>query len=679
MKPKSFVGIAIAAILIFSVSNCTFHANAQTINREDMLVSTSTSTVLITGNFNPLLPGYQYGYAWFNLGITEPLYIYDDLTNGLIPWLADGQPTWLDNYTLQVNLKTGVFWQDGVPFNSSDVVYTYKLATRGIVSATYQYIDQLWIDQGLQDIQAINASVVDFIFNSTNPYPERLLLREEFGSSVGCILPEHIFEPAEQQMKQQNKTLIDFVWNQPVGTGPYKLNSYTDQRVITERWDQWWGQNYFGKLPEPKYLVFVSSPSNDVATRELTSSDADWSAIAIPQIGQLEELYGLVTWQTSPPYFAPPLASVDAYGFNLPQMEQRFGNSSSAIRQAIGFAIDRNQTNNAAYFQAGTPLYDVSLIPPDSTLAFLRNETLLQANTFSYSVTKAEQILDAAGIKDYDGDGIRELPDRTTKVTLTGYSVEGFSDWTALLQLFQSYCSAIGIHVDANYVPTQVFFGTLASGKGYDVYTVTRSFVDVGGYHSILAPFDSTAMSIPLMFMGKSGNAMGYVNSTITSIRQQLATYYDPTDPTVAVNIEGLASLAQQILAQDLPAIPVGGMRGLTISSPKYWTGWATQDNPYPSTPTSTNQALLTYLHVHSTTAATNITQAQLPEGLNATIVSIFNIVNALNASLIGLQNAINNLKPIDYTLQYLNTGLIAILIVVVAYLVITRPKKEED
>jgi peptide/nickel transport system substrate-binding protein len=170
---------------------------------------------------NPLSPSYS-GTAdtWVNIEITEPLYLYDALNNKLIPWLASDQPTWVDDYTLEIKLRTGVFWQDGEAFSSSDVQYTYELGKRGIYASAFSIMDQLWTSGTLVSITTPDDATVLFNLNKSSTLPLRALFYAEFIGYYDTILPKHIFEQAEQEMAAEGKTLLDYTWDSPVGTGP---------------------------------------------------------------------------------------------------------------------------------------------------------------------------------------------------------------------------------------------------------------------------------------------------------------------------------------------------------------------------------------------------------------------------------------------------------------------------
>ena len=69
-----------------------------------------------------------------NTGLHQFIYeyfFYSNLQTGeFIPWLATGYEYNADSSALTVNLRDGVTWNDGQPFTSADVVFTYDIDAR---------------------------------------------------------------------------------------------------------------------------------------------------------------------------------------------------------------------------------------------------------------------------------------------------------------------------------------------------------------------------------------------------------------------------------------------------------------------------------------------------------------------------------------------------------------------
>src|SRR5438270_7161135 len=78
-----------------------------------------------TRNFNPYSGGVADGTTAF---IYEPLLIFNQLTGKTTHWLAKGYKWGKGNKQLTFFLRPGVKWNDGKPFTSADVKFSYTLA-----------------------------------------------------------------------------------------------------------------------------------------------------------------------------------------------------------------------------------------------------------------------------------------------------------------------------------------------------------------------------------------------------------------------------------------------------------------------------------------------------------------------------------------------------------------------
>jgi len=653
-------------VLIMSTAALTrvVPASAQEMSREEMLIYAPTAKFIPTGNWNPLNPSTKV--TWWLFGILEPLYLFDKLNFELIPWLASGDPIWVDEYTLEVKLKEAK-WHDGQPFTAEDVKYTFDLPSRiPAASANFPTIAMLWTTNTLVSVEAVDDRTVHFTINETAPY--RAILREALTQSI--ILPKHIFEKAEKAYTD----LTEFPFDPPIGTGPYKFKSWSEEAVIKECWDDWWGKEYFGKLPAPKYLVFKQASSNEENLRLLIAGEQDWSPTMVPKIGELRK-FDIITWYDHPPWFKDLPERTGGYMFNYERMAERFGEENARIiRHAIAYALDRQTIGDAAFFETAIPVNDPTWILPNSPLAYLRDEEIISNYTFTYDPEKAKTILEEAGIKDYDGDGIRELPDKTTKVTLDIYCVEGWTDWMAATEYFKTYCEAIGIYVETHYVDLTVWIDLHRRGE-IDVSPYQASAWESSGLWLFFGRFDYRETSWPML----QGTPLHYKNDEFCRLRDEIAKYWDPLDPDVKPVLKELFSQIQRILARDLPWMPVWCWGDCVYYSTKYWIGWPTEDNPYTPAYTATWEGYLTLLNVRPAKEVTPETVTPvMPAGLEETINATYSAVSDMSATLSSLESEIDGISAALGGLQsglYGLLGLNTLLTIVVIALILRKRK----
>ncbi len=132
-----------------------------------------------------------------------------DAKNDLKPLLATGFEANPDNTAFTVQLRPDVKWHDGKPLTTEDVAFSvdyYRQNPQG---------DSAPSIQGIQDVTAQDDTVI-FTLTSPDPdFPNRLLADMR-------ILPKHIW----QSIDSPETATVE----QAVGTGPYKLVSYTKDR-----------------------------------------------------------------------------------------------------------------------------------------------------------------------------------------------------------------------------------------------------------------------------------------------------------------------------------------------------------------------------------------------------------------------------------------------------------------
>src|SRR5262249_28271973 len=121
----------------------------------------------------------------------------------------------------------------------------------------------------------------------------------------------------------------------PVGTGPYKLTSFSSQSVKLDRRDDYWG----GKLAVPT-LYYVSYNDNTSLTTALANGDADWAQGFIPNVNDAF----LSKDKDHNKYWAPAGLGIDAVWFNT--KTKPFNNV--ALRRALNLVVDRAKHQQVA-------------------------------------------------------------------------------------------------------------------------------------------------------------------------------------------------------------------------------------------------------------------------------------------------------------------------------------------
>ncbi|WP_367363613.1 ABC transporter substrate-binding protein, partial [Mesotoga sp.] len=117
---KRFILLLLAIILVSSLAIGQVYDRKETLYAGGGLWSPPN-------NWNPFTPWAIM--TGTNGLIYEYLFMFDPLSNEMIPWLAvDGG--WIDGKTYELKLRDGVYWTDGEEFNAEDVKFTFDIAKK---------------------------------------------------------------------------------------------------------------------------------------------------------------------------------------------------------------------------------------------------------------------------------------------------------------------------------------------------------------------------------------------------------------------------------------------------------------------------------------------------------------------------------------------------------------------
>ncbi|MCR3954895.1 MAG: ABC transporter substrate-binding protein [Gudongella sp.] len=359
-----------ALIFVLSIVQIGCGGSGQTSEEEINSFTVGSSAAFDT--MNPLSSYMQATYEFFML-IYDPLVKYDENYEP-IPGLAKDWDTSEDELTWTFNLQEGVKWHDGEPFTSDDVKYTYELMMD--TGLGYMYSSYL---TGITDIQCPDENTV--VISTDFPKANMLM-------NSTPILPEHILSEIPDEELE--------IWanENPVGTGVYKFDSQGDNfvKVVVN-------EDYFGDIPEVDEYIFVSYDNIDSMAQSLMLGEIDGANnLNTAQYNQLmdDENVSVISGEEK---------GFMQVGVNCWTADESGGNpllKEKGIRQAIELAINKQKIVDMAYNGHGT--VGTTLINPGDYFHYEPTEAELR----SYSIDKANDLLDSTGYVDSNGDGVRE-------------------------------------------------------------------------------------------------------------------------------------------------------------------------------------------------------------------------------------------------------------------------------
>jgi len=351
--------------------------------------------------------------------------IYRDPNTGEFKPLLAKNWKWLDDVTLQLELRDDIKFHDGKPMTADDVVYTINYITN--------------------PENKINVpSNVNWMKNAekTGPYSVKINLKAafppalEYLSSLIAILPVDFFGPGG--VAGGNGRLV--------GTGPYKLVKFVPGTSIeVELTGQYFKESPKGQ-PTIKTIIYKIIPDQSTQLAELLSGGLDWIWYVPPD--QAAKLTSVKQVQVAP----AETMRISYLAFNTREMASGNPLRDPRVRQAIGHAIDRKKIVEHI-IGAGSSVVKA----PCFRTQFGCKQDVEQVD---YDPAKAKQLLADAGYP----NGI--------KIDLVAYRSR---EWT----------EAIAGYLDAAGIKTNLVFLQYAAARERVVNNTAHIFLGDWGSYSI--------------------------------------------------------------------------------------------------------------------------------------------------------------------------------------------------
>jgi peptide/nickel transport system substrate-binding protein len=314
-----------------------------------------------------------------------------------------------DGLTYTFKLRQDVDWQKGFGhFTANDVKASFDRVKAPETKSPFAGSISM-----LKEVQVVDDYTVKFILSE--PYAAFLQLLTDY--RAGPIV----------NMKAVQQYGQDYAWN-PIGTGPYQFESGTPKQeaIITA------SRNYFGTPPPIKRIVTRTIPDPNAQVVGLENGQYDMLLIAPDDPAVVDRLVKEGYVQNK---FSRDLPEVLLMNITVPPFDKL------QVRQAIAYAVDRQQLIDLAYPGYGTPWYSPV---PDGFVG-----TSTDVPHMEHDVTKAKQLLSDAGYP----NGL--------DTTLNVYDVQKLASDVLSEQLKQ-----VGIRVTEEVLDQPTFIGRVVQNQG---------------------------------------------------------------------------------------------------------------------------------------------------------------------------------------------------------------------
>jgi peptide/nickel transport system substrate-binding protein len=303
--------------------------------------------------------------------------LWKDASGRLMPWLARSWQRSPTGFAYTFRLRPNVRWHDGRTLTSRDVAFTFEYMTTGPARTAVGLSGPLDM---IRSVETPNATTVVFrLSRRYAPFPELIAGRVP-------IVPQHVWSDVRDPARFRDARAV-------MGSGPYRLAAYEEAsgsyRYVANA-------TYFLGRPVVRTLEFVPAPDQLLALRRGgIDAGAPGSEEGIPS-GALKPFYDNKAFGV----LQAPGEWNRALHFNH---TRGFPYDNRTFRQAVAYAIDRPGLVKRILFGRGRAGSAGGLAP---------SHPMVAANlpAYAFNPVRARQLFTQMGLRDRDGDGLRELP-----------------------------------------------------------------------------------------------------------------------------------------------------------------------------------------------------------------------------------------------------------------------------
>ena len=290
----------------------------------------------------------------------------------IVPDLVSKYEIEEDGRIYKFYLKENLLWQDKFPLTADDVIFTIKT----IQNQEYKSpIRANWLGVEVEKISDFGVK-----FSLKQPYSAFI------ENSTIKILPEHIWK----NITPQNFPFE--IYNlKPIGSGPYKVKEISsDKKNQVKSLILVKNPNYFGKEPYISEIKFLFFDNEKELIKAAKSEEIKGFSLSSPQ-----KING--QWQS--------------YFFSLPRYFAVFFNRNKIkalddekVRVALNYGTNKKEIIEILAGSEDSIATEIVNSPVLPEIYGLQKPTA----SYDFNIEEAKKILDEAGYKDQNGDGVRE-------------------------------------------------------------------------------------------------------------------------------------------------------------------------------------------------------------------------------------------------------------------------------
>ena len=325
-------------------------------------------------NFADSLEPTENAFGWvvMRYGMGETLTKFDEKMN-IQPWLAEKWTISDDKLTWTFKIRDGVKFSNGNPLTAEAVKASIERAfAKNTRAATFFKYTEM------------KAEGQNLIITTDKPAPS---------------MPGYLADPLFLIVDVSAEKDRDFAKQGPICTGPYVCESFVKEKAVMKKNPNYWD----GEVPfETVEIPSIDDPNTRAMA--LQSGEVDMAVnIAPGDVGLFND---------TSKYHVDKIASLRTV---LARINEKGILGDPKVRAAFISMCDRKSYNEVIL--KGTFIEGKAPVPPSLDYGF---DQLSDPN--HYDIERAKKLLDEAGWKDTDGDGIRDKDGKPLSVDFIVYN-----------------------------------------------------------------------------------------------------------------------------------------------------------------------------------------------------------------------------------------------------------------
>ena len=346
-----------------------------------------------------------------------------------------------DKNEATLTIHDGVKWNNGEDLTSKDIIASYELLGNPKYTENVRYNGSFELIEGMKDYHEGKAKTISGI----QAKDDKTVVIKYSKLSPSMLWGDgfiYAFSNAKQIAK-----VTDFarfgeaeLTKRPLSYGPYVITKEVQGESVVAEANPYYYKKDDIKIPKVEFKAVAPAQASQI----LKNGEIDYLTDINTTVyeGLKDAKNGELLGQ--------PSSFMSFVGFkfgkydkekkeNVPLENTKFNNKN--VRQAFLYAVDRDQINEKIYKGLRFTPTGSALYPP--TVGKLRNE---KAIVVKKDVEKAKKLLDEAGYKDVDGDGLRE--DNKGNKLVFNFAFQGGNNYDqALADTFIKSWKEVGLDV----------------------------------------------------------------------------------------------------------------------------------------------------------------------------------------------------------------------------------------